>query len=79
MANQGSSKQMAIKTEEEKKQLKAAIKAAVSREEKLQRKLKNQQRKPKKLQRKPKKAAEERLKQLENLKADEKARIPLSE
>ena len=51
-------------TEEEKKATEAAIKAAEA---------------DRKAAEEAKKAAEERLKQLENLKADEKARIPLSD
>ena len=51
-------------TEEEKKATEAAIKAAEAE---------------RKAAEEAKKAAEERLKQLENLKADEKARIPLSD
>lgn len=51
-------------TEEEKKATEAAIKAAET---------------DRKAAEEAKKAAEERLKQLENLKADEKARIPLSD
>lgn len=58
-------------TEEEKKATEAAIKAAEA-----ERKVAEE---AKKVAEEAKKAAEERLKQLENLKADEKARIPLSD
>lgn len=58
-------------TEEEKKATEAAIKAAEE-----ERKVAEE---AKKVAEEAKKAAEERLKQLENLKADEKARIPLSD
>ena len=58
-------------TEEEKKATEAAIKA-VEAERKVAEEAK-------KVAEEAKKAAEERLKQLENLKADEKARIPLSD
>lgn len=58
-------------TEEEKKATEAAIKAAEA-----ERKVAEE---AKKAAEEAKKAAEERLKQLENLKADEKARIPLSD
>ena len=55
---------MAIKLKKRKKATEAAIKAAEAE---------------RKAAEEAKKAAEERLKQLENLKADEKARIPLSD
>ena len=58
-------------TEEEKKATEVAIKAAEA-----ERKVAEE---AKKVAEEAKKAAEERLKQLENLKADEKARIPLSD
>ena len=58
-------------TEEEKKATEAAIKAAEAERKAAE--------EAKKSAEEAKKAAEERLKQLENLKADEKARIPLSD
>ena len=58
-------------TEEEKKATEAAIKAAEAERKAAEEAQKSAE--------EAKKAAEERLKQLENLKADEKARIPLSD
>ena len=58
-------------TEEEKKATEAAIKVAEADRKAAE--------EAKKAAEEAKKAAEERLKQLENLKADEKARIPLSD
>ena len=58
-------------TEEEKKTTEAAIKAAEADRKAAEEAQKSAE--------EAKKAAEERLKQLENLKADEKARIPLSD
>ena len=58
-------------TEEEKKTTEAAIKAAEAERKAAEEAQKSAE--------EAKKAAEERLKQLENLKADEKARIPLSD
>ena len=58
-------------TEEEKKATEAAIKAAEADRKAAEEAQKSAE--------EAKKAAEERLKQLENLKADEKARIPLSD
>lgn len=65
-------------TEEEKKATKAAIKAAEA-ERKAAEEAQKSAEEAKKTAEEAKKAAEERLKQLENLKADEKARIPLSD
>ena len=65
-------------TEEEKKATEAAIKAAEA-ERKVAEEAKKVAEEAKKVAEEAKKAAEERLKQLENLKADEKARIPLSD
>ena len=65
-------------TEEEKKATEAAIKAAEA-ERKAAEKAQKSAEEAQKLAEEAKKAAEERLKQLENLKADEKARIPLSD
>lgn len=58
-------------TEEERKATEAAIKAAEAERKAAEEAQKSAE--------EAKKAAEERLKQLENLKADEKARIPLSD
>ena len=58
-------------TEEEKKETEAAIKAAEAERKAAEEAQKSAE--------EAKKATEERLKQLENLKADEKARIPLSD
>lgn len=65
-------------TEEEKKATEAAIKAAEA-ERKAAEEAQKSAEEAKKTAEEAKKAAEERLKQLENLKADEKARIPLSD
>ena len=65
-------------TEEEKKATEAAIKAAEA-ERKAAEEAQKSAEEDKKTAEEAKKAAEERLKQLENLKADEKARIPLSD
>ena len=65
-------------TEEEKKTTEAAIKAAEA-ERKAAEEAQKSAEEAKKTAEEAKKAAEERLKQLENLKADEKARIPLSD
>ena len=65
-------------TEEEKKATEAAIKAAEA-ERKAAEEAQKSAEEAKKAAEEAKKAAEERLKQLENLKADEKARIPLSD
>ena len=65
-------------TEEEKKATEAAIKAAED-ERKAAEEAQKSAEEAKKTAEEAKKAAEERLKQLENLKADEKARIPLSD
>ena len=65
-------------TEEEKKATEAAIKVAEA-ERKAAEEAQKSAEEAKKTAEEAKKAAEERLKQLENLKADEKARIPLSD
>lgn len=65
-------------TEEEKKATEAAIKAAEA-DRKAAEEAQKSAEEAKKTAEEAKKAAEERLKQLENLKADEKARIPLSD
>lgn len=65
-------------TEEEKKATEAAIKAAEA-ERKAAEEAQKSAEEAKKTAEEAKKTAEERLKQLENLKADEKARIPLSD
>ena len=65
-------------TEEEKKATEAAIKAAEA-ERKAAEEAQKSAEEAKKTAEEAKKAAEERLKQLENLKADEKARISLSD
>ena len=72
-------------TEEEKKETEAAIKAAEAERkaaEEAQKSAEEAQKSAEEAQKsaeEAKKATEERLKQLENLKADEKARIPLSD
>ena len=65
-------------TEEEKKATEAAIKAAEA-ERKAAEEAQKSAEEAKKAAEEAKKAAEERLKKLENLQADEKARIPLSD
>ena len=65
-------------TEEEKKATEAAIKVAEA-ERKAAEEAQKSAEEAQKSAEEAKKAAEERLKQLENLKADEKARIPLSD